>query len=564
MRVLSALLACAALGLHVTVAAAAPPDVKWMKRIDLAQRIAADEQKDLLIVFTGHGWCHYCTLLEQEVFALPEFAAAQENFVLVELNFLGGDLDKLPEEMQELQDQYVKWKKQFLISGVPVVVLADDAGRPFAYTGYDDGITPASFLAYARKAQAARRERDRLFDEARQAESDGARAQKLHAALFCVAPLLSTLAERKDDPVLVFYGDVVDEIRRLDADGGTGVRKIYDARLAALAEWRKLNEIWAQLEEDNAAKDYKRAIARIDAALSGVTDLKERNRLEGSRQAYLEADGQYEKALANARRLLSDPQIDDERRRRLLGREAFNLVNSGKLDEYLSQWARRFADAGDDAERRLKLLRERAGYLRGKADVARSITAWQEFRDAAEPKSEEWQTATYFLGHESARAGDHGHAIALWDELWDLYQAGDPPGGTYVLIDIVAAQQAAGDREAARQSLVKAETSLAAEAQQFDDPRRLDYLKSRLAKPARAARRVSCRFASPVARTIARESPRLDKPCRRLHRRYAAWQLTTGGMTLTIAHCFFARLRGCKPAGWQRLQRIGGAPADDV
>ena len=90
---LSALLACAALGLHFDQVRAAPPDIKWLPRIDLGQHIAADEHKDLLILFTGRGWCHFCTLLEQEVFKLPGFATARDNFVLVELNFLGGDLD---------------------------------------------------------------------------------------------------------------------------------------------------------------------------------------------------------------------------------------------------------------------------------------------------------------------------------------------------------------------------------------------------------------------------------------------------------------------------------------
>ncbi|HVU86232.1 MAG TPA: thioredoxin family protein [Pirellulales bacterium] len=485
MRVLSslltcALLACAALGLQVDPADAAPPDIKWIPRIDLGQRMAVDEQKDLLIVFTGHGWCHFCTLLEDEVFKRPEFAAARDNFVLVKLNFLAGDLEQLPAEMQELQDRYAKWKEQYLISGVPVVVLADATGRPFAYTGYHKGITPASFLAHARKAQQARRQRDQLFDEARQADSDGARAQKLHEALASVAPLLSTLDERKDDPLFVFYGDVVEEIRRLDANGTAGVRKIYDDRIAALPQWRKLNEIWAQMDEDKLAKDYKRAIARLDAALPAVTDAKERLRLEWARQVFLEWDGQYEKALANARRMLADPQIDSQQRQNYLGREAYNLVNAGTLDEYSNQWARRYADAGDDAER-LKLLSERANYFHGTPDVGRSISAWQEFRNAAEPNSEPWQTATLFLGQESARAGDHARAIALLTELWELFQKGDVPG-THVLLRIVEAQQAAGDREAARASLAKAEISLAAEAKQLDDPRVLDHLKSRLAK----------------------------------------------------------------------------------
>lgn len=481
MRTFSALLVGAMLALPGSVTAA-PPDLKWIPRIDLGQRIAAQEDKDLLIVFTGRGWCHFCTKLEQEVFKQPEFAAAQEKFVLVELNFLGGDLDKLPEAMREQQDQYAKWKRQYMITGVPVVVLADAAGRPFAYTGYDDGITPVSFLEYARKAQAARRERDRLFNEARQAKSNGSRAQKLHAALQCVAPLLSTIEERQDDPLLVFYTDEVNEVRRLDTDGEAGVRVHYDARSAALAEWRKGHEIWAAMDEDKIAKEYKRAITRIEAVLPGATDAKERLRLEWARQVFLEWDGQYEKALANARRMLSDPSIDSEQRQGYLRREAYDLVNSGRMEDYLTQWSRRFADAGGDGKQRLQLLRERASHLRGTPDMAQSLEAWQEFRDAAEPNSEEWQTATLFLGKELARSGDHGQAVALLTELWDLYQSGDPPGGTHVLLAIVEAQQAAGNRDAARASLAQAETSLAAEAKQFEDPRALESLKSRLAK----------------------------------------------------------------------------------
>ena len=129
-----------------------PPDIRWIPRIDLGQRIAAEEKKDLLIVFTGEGWCHYCTLLKREVFQLPAFASAKEDFVLVEVSILKADEDPLPEEVKQLQDQYAKWKKEYLILGVPVVVLADASGRPFAYAGYEKGITPESFLAEARKA----------------------------------------------------------------------------------------------------------------------------------------------------------------------------------------------------------------------------------------------------------------------------------------------------------------------------------------------------------------------------------------------------------------------------
>ena len=108
--------------------------------------------------------------------------------------------------------------------------------------------------------------------------------------------------------------------------------------LPSRAKDTKSRRRWTRI---NTPRTYKRAIARIDAFLPGVTDAIERFRLERARQVFLEWDGQYEEGLANARRLLSDPQLDDERRQWLLGREAFNLVHSGKLDEYLSRWAQR-------------------------------------------------------------------------------------------------------------------------------------------------------------------------------------------------------------------------------
>ena len=123
-----------------------------------------------------------------------------------------------------------------------------------------------------------------------------------------------------------------------------------------------------------------------------------------------------------------------------------------------------------------------AEYIRREHGTPRSIAAWRAYHDGAKSGSDEWQTATYFLADELVRAGDHGQALPLYVELFDFYQAGDPPGGTHVLLSIAETQRAAGQRDEARRSLARAEPMLAAEAKQFKDPRDLDYLKSWLAK----------------------------------------------------------------------------------
>ncbi|HEY4312288.1 MAG TPA: thioredoxin family protein [Pirellulales bacterium] len=461
---------------------AAPPEVKWIPRIDLGQRLAADEKRDLMIVFTGETWCHYCTLLDRQVFQQPEFAEAKQDFVLVRLNFLGGDLDKLPDVQRQQQEQYEKWKSQYLIDGVPVVVLADQQARPFAYLGYEDEITAESFLAEARQAVAARKKRDEFLAAAEGAKSDGDRAKHLSDALQAIAPSLSALDERKNDPLLVFYADIVERIRQLDPDNAAGVRAIYDARVAALATWREKNEIWTQLEKDRDAKDYTGAIARIERALSSTEDASERWRLELVRQKHLEWDRQYERALLNSRRLLDDPNLTAENRQWLLTREAHDLINSNRIDEYLLQWQKRFDAAGGDENSRIKLLGERARYLRGRPEISKSVIAWQAFYDGAKAGSDDWLTATFFLASEQVRAGELEQAVRLWNELFDFCQALDPPAGSHVMLSIAEAQQAAGLYEAAQESLTKAESSLAAEAPQFEDPRDLERLNARVAK----------------------------------------------------------------------------------
>ena len=91
---------------------------------------------------------------------------------------------------------------------------------------------------------------------------------------------MSTLDERRTDALLLFYADVVEEIRRLDPDNVAHVREVYDARVAVLDGWRKKNEIWAELDGYTVTSDYKRAIERIAEALPTIADDDERSRLE--------------------------------------------------------------------------------------------------------------------------------------------------------------------------------------------------------------------------------------------------------------------------------------------
>ncbi len=66
----------------------------WVRDFSEGLREAQKEEKDLLLVFTGHGWCGQCAVLDREVFHDADFVyETAKSFVFVELDFTFGDSD---------------------------------------------------------------------------------------------------------------------------------------------------------------------------------------------------------------------------------------------------------------------------------------------------------------------------------------------------------------------------------------------------------------------------------------------------------------------------------------
>ena len=328
---------------------------------------------------------------------------------------------------------------------------------PFAFTNYLKGDTAAIFLKRLNTYLVARQTRDRALSEAEQL-TGMARAKKLHSAIQAIAPLLGTIDERQDDPLLAFYGDVVEEIRRLDADNSSGLRKVYDERIAAQKQWQQRESIIKELSRFKRTKeDYPEAIAYIEQILPNIPDDEMRLRLETARQVYLEWDGQYTAALDNVRRLLNDPKITADQRDHLLDREAYNLARLGRIDEMAAHYDRRIVQATDRPAARYRLLHWKASMLRDHDEPEKCIAAYREYRSATEPSSEEWTDATWGLAMVLAREEQHREACTLYEEL--LKQQPNVPA---LLLDNAQSQQALGLLDDARKSLDRAEEVLSA------------------------------------------------------------------------------------------------------
>jgi len=62
--------------------------LQWLTDLPQAQAQARDENKLVLLDFTGSDWCGWCMKLDEDTFSRPEFADyASKNLVLVQLDF---------------------------------------------------------------------------------------------------------------------------------------------------------------------------------------------------------------------------------------------------------------------------------------------------------------------------------------------------------------------------------------------------------------------------------------------------------------------------------------------
>ncbi len=431
-------------------ASSAEEEAVWLRDLDAAKNEAKRSHRDILIVFTGKGWCYPCQLLEREVLTQPAFVRrVRGDYVLVEFDVTFGHTKE--EEARGLRLRNLQ--ERYLVRGFPTVVLADADGVPHAIgTGYarGSGVTPS--VVMIKLAQTARTVRDRYFQLAA-ATTGRERAEHLHRGITAVAGLLGSLEDRGDDPVLVFYKPQVEEIRKADGTGAGKVWGWYEARRKKRDQWVAREAVFSRLKEF-AAKDYRGAIAYLDEQIKKPGDPDLHKRLEWTRQVYLEWDHQHEKALANARRLLKKPGLSEKDRESLLDREAYNLHNLGRIDDLLAHYDRRIAAARGDSRKCLALLRAEAQWISYHNRPEQARAGWRGYRAAARPGSEEWLEATQGLAEQLRKAGRHRTALELLDEYLKVNKA-----AAGVLLDAAESHLALGEKGQAQACLNKAEAA---------------------------------------------------------------------------------------------------------
>jgi protein disulfide-isomerase len=98
---------------------------KWTMDFEAAKSTAAEKQLPVLINFSGSDWCHWCKLMESNVFATPAWQTyASSNLLMVLIDF-PQDESLVPEKYRERNKEL---STQFGVEGFPTFVLLDSDG----------------------------------------------------------------------------------------------------------------------------------------------------------------------------------------------------------------------------------------------------------------------------------------------------------------------------------------------------------------------------------------------------------------------------------------------------
>ena len=114
----------------------------WSDDFENAQKQAREQNKDLLVAFSGSDWCGWCIRLEKEVFSQAPFTEkASESFVPVYIDH--------PQDKERLSPaakrQNAPLVARYRIERFPAVLLLDTDGDIIAQTGYLEG-GPENYL----------------------------------------------------------------------------------------------------------------------------------------------------------------------------------------------------------------------------------------------------------------------------------------------------------------------------------------------------------------------------------------------------------------------------------
>ncbi len=121
----------------------------WLTDFTKAQEQAKQQNRPILMDFTGSDWCGWCVKLDKDTFSKPAFQDfAKEHLVLMEVDF-----PKSKSQSPETAAQNKELSEKFGVRGFPTLVLLGSDGKELAKrSGYLAG-GPDAMIQWIKEAK---------------------------------------------------------------------------------------------------------------------------------------------------------------------------------------------------------------------------------------------------------------------------------------------------------------------------------------------------------------------------------------------------------------------------
>ena len=115
--------------LFITVVSSAQmekPSLTWLTNLEKAEKISKEQDKPILMYFTGSDWCAPCKMLKQDFFESAEFKQKSKDLVLVMIDY-PRRVDLLSQEQLDYNKTVIaKYNKQ---QTFPKIVMLNHRGK---------------------------------------------------------------------------------------------------------------------------------------------------------------------------------------------------------------------------------------------------------------------------------------------------------------------------------------------------------------------------------------------------------------------------------------------------
>lgn len=116
----------------------------WYTNFEDAKKVATQENKNILLVFSGSDWCAPCIKLDKKVWQSEEFKTASNAWILVKADFPNKKANQLSEAQtahnKKLAEKYNK------DGNFPLVILLNKDGKTLGVVGYKN-ISAQDYIA---------------------------------------------------------------------------------------------------------------------------------------------------------------------------------------------------------------------------------------------------------------------------------------------------------------------------------------------------------------------------------------------------------------------------------